>query len=227
MITYHPEITQGSEEWRAARCGLLTASEMHLMLTPSTLKASSNDKERAHVAELAAQRITKYVEPSYVSDDMLRGMDDEIAARAIYAKAYAPLETVGFITSDKLGFPIGYSPDAKLVGQNAGIEVKSRRQRFQMETICNLAMPTEYAIQLQTGLLVSEWEWIDFVSYSSGMPMVTMRIFPDEVIQKAIASAAKHAEERIALKIAQYTDVIASGARLIPTERRIYEEMHL
>ena len=43
MITYHAKLTQGSEEWHAARCGLLTASEMHLIVTP-TLKAASNEK---------------------------------------------------------------------------------------------------------------------------------------------------------------------------------------
>ena len=33
-ITYHPELIQGSDEWHAARCGLLTASEMKLIVTP-------------------------------------------------------------------------------------------------------------------------------------------------------------------------------------------------
>jgi len=70
-ITYYPELIQGSEEWHALRCGLLTASEMKLIITP-TLKVASNEKERAHLYELLAQRITKYVVPTYVSDDMLR-----------------------------------------------------------------------------------------------------------------------------------------------------------
>ncbi len=73
MITYYPDLIQGSDEWKSARCGLLTASEMKLIITPTTLKIASNDKERAHLYELLAQRITRYVEPSYISDDMLRG----------------------------------------------------------------------------------------------------------------------------------------------------------
>lgn len=78
-IIYHAELIQGSEPWHAARCGLLTASEMHLIVTP-TLKPASNDKERAHLYELLAQRITGYVEPSYISDAMLRGHQDELDA---------------------------------------------------------------------------------------------------------------------------------------------------
>ncbi|MDZ7904624.1 MAG: hypothetical protein U5N55_01660 [Cypionkella sp.] len=84
-ITYYPDVEQGSDEWLARRCGVLTASEVKLILTP-TLKTANNEKTRAHVWELAAQRITQYVEPSYIGDDMLRGMDDEIKARELYSK---------------------------------------------------------------------------------------------------------------------------------------------
>ena len=105
-ITYHADVVQGDEAWHAVRCGLLTASEMALIITP-TLKAASNEKERSHLYELLAQRITRYVEPRYIGDDMLRGMDDEITARPLYAKKYAPIQEVGFITNDKWGFTIG------------------------------------------------------------------------------------------------------------------------
>lgn len=225
-ITYHDDVVQGSDEWLALRCGLITASEMHLLLTP-TLKIASNDEERAHIAELTAQRLTRYVEPSYIGDDMLRGMDDEIEATALYGKKYAELETIGFITNDRWGFTLGYSPDAKLVGKNAGIENKSRRQKFQIETICSQEMPVDYVLQVQTGLLVAEWEWIDFNSYCGGLPMVTLRIYPNEKIQEAIINAAGEAEKRIAAKMERFGEVMRSDARLIPTERRIEQEMYV
>lgn len=93
-ITYHYNIVQGSDDWLAMRCGLLTASEMKLILTP-TLKIASNDKERAHTYELLAQRITGYVEPHYISDDMLRGQEDQFLAAASYSREYAPVQTSG------------------------------------------------------------------------------------------------------------------------------------
>ena len=71
-VRYHADFDQGSVDWLNARLGLLTASEVKLILTP-TLKLANNDKTRQHVWEIAAQRITRYVEPHYVSDDMLRG----------------------------------------------------------------------------------------------------------------------------------------------------------
>ena len=222
-ITYHNDLVQGSDEWLAARCGLLTASEMKLILTP-TLKVASNDKERAHLYELLAQRVTGYVEPTYISEDMLRGHDDELEARHIYSKHFAPVTEVGFITNDRWGFTIGYSPDG-LVGDDGLIECKSRRQKYQVQTIIEWVegiAPAEYLLQCQTGMLVAEREWCDLISYSGGLPMQPMRIHADPVVQDAIIEAATRFEQRLAEKLAIYEAAIAG---LIPTERRIEQEM--
>ncbi len=227
VITVHKEMVQGSEEWTAARCGLLTASEMSLIITP-TLKAASNDKERGHLYELLAQRITKYVEPSYVSDAMLRGLDDEIDALEAYDKNYAKVERVGFITNDRFGFTIGYSPDA-LVGDDGQVECKSRSQKYQIRTLVDYvsadSIDPDFMIQVQTGLLVSERKWCDLVSYCGGLPMATVRVLPDEKIQAAIVAAATAFEERLAFAHGEFYAVMKSKARLIPTERKIREEM--
>ncbi len=236
-ICYHPNLIQGSEEWLAMRCGLLTASEMKLILTP-TLKIASNDKERAHLYELLAQRITGYVEPSYVSDDMLRGRDDEIEARIVYTKTYAPVRECGFITNDKWGFTIGYSPDALVDVDPEGegqIECKSRRQRFQVQTIVeNMGddegetIPPDFMIQIQTGLLVTERKWCDFVSYSGGLPMATVRVFPHPETQRAILGAAVEFEAKLKQKLSTYNAALASKRRhLVPTERKIETEMYV
>jgi len=226
-ITIHHDLLQGSDEWLAARRGLLTASEMHLILTP-TLKVANNDKTRAHVWELLAQRITGYVEPHYVSDDMLRGHQDEMEACILYAEKCAPLQNVGFITNSKWGFTLGYSPDA-LVGEDGLLECKSRRQKFQIQTIVENVgadtVPPEYMMQLQTGLLVSERQWIDFVSYSGGLHMVVLRVYPIPEIQEAIIDAATQFEATLAEKRALYDEAIASPARLYPTERKERQEI--
>ena len=222
-IISHTDLIQGSEEWLQARCGLLTASEMKLILTP-TLKIASNDKERQHLYELLAQRITGYVEPRYISDDMLRGREDEIEARIVYAKQYAPVDDVGFITNDKWGFTLGYSPDG-LVGDDGLIECKSRRQKYQIQTIADAEVPEEFVLQLQTGLLVSEREWVDFISYSGGLPMITLRVFPDPLIQDAIVTAAAAFEARLAERLGHYGATLLSEVRLIPTERKVEQEM--
>jgi predicted phage-related endonuclease len=225
MIRYRPALVQGSDEWLAARCGLLTASEMKHIITPAKLQYASNDKERSHLYELLAQRITKHVEPHYVSDDMLRGQEDEIDAKAAYAKHYAPVQAMGFVTNDKWGFTLGYSPDA-LVGDDGQIECKGRRQKYQFETIIANQMPAEFLIQVQTGLLVTERKWCDFVSYCGGVHMLTLRVHPDRVVQDAIVEAATTFHQKLEKLMEMYTDRLLDGSsRLIPTERRIVQEI--
>lgn len=225
MIRYHENLIQGSDEWRAARCGLLTASEMKHIITPAKLDYAKNDKSRAHLYELLAQRVTKYVEPSYIGDDMLRGQEDEIDAIRHYQENYGPVVSMGFITNDKWGFTLGYSPDA-LVGNDGVIEAKGRRQKFQAETIIKAEMPNEFMIQVQTGLLVSERKWCDFISYCGGMHMVTIRIAEEPEIQDAIIEAATCFHETLDELLAEYNAKLNdAGLRLVPTERRIEEEI--
>jgi len=224
-ITYHRDLIQGSDAWMAARCGLLTASQIKLILTPK-LKIATNEKSSAHLYELLAQRVTGHVEPHYISDDMLRGQVDEIDARALYTRHYAPVEEVGFVTNDEWAFVVGYSPDG-LVGDDGLIEIKSRRAKWQAETIISGVMPDDYLIQVQTGMLVTGRRWCDFVSYSGGMPMVTIRVHADDAVQSAIIDAARAFEATASEKMAAYRARLDGTARLIPTERRIEQEMEI
>lgn len=217
MIQYYNDLIQGTPEWLDARCGLVTASEVKLLLTP-TLKTANNDKARAHLYELCAQRVTRFVEPHYITDDMERGNMDEIEARQLYNDKIAPVTEMGFITNDKWGFTIGYSPDG-LVGDEGLIEIKSRRQKFQFQTIINDEVDSDYVLQLQTGLLVSERKWIDFIQYSAGMPMFVKRVYPDWDIQNAIVECVSEFELRANAYIQLYNE---RAKNYLMTERKEY-----
>lgn len=221
---FHRDMIQGSEEWRAARCGMLTASEMKLIITPSTLKPAKSDKASAHLYELLAQRITGYVEPHYISDDMLRGHTEEDEARGLYDLHFDRVRQCGFVTNDKWGFTIGCSPDG-LVGDDGLIECKSRRQKFQVETIISGTMPDEHLIQVQTALMVTERAWCDYVSYCGGLPMAPIRVFPDPKVMAAIWDAAFAFEKLLAQGLRLYNARLESGAKFIETERKIEQEM--
>jgi hypothetical protein len=218
-ITIYEDLIQGGPEWLQARCGLLTASEMKLILTP-TLKIASNDKERAHVYEIAAQRVLNHVEPHYIGDDMLRGKVEEVEARIKYEDNYAPVKQVGFITNDKWGFKLGYSPDG-LIGDDGAVEFKSRRQKYQFQTIATGEVPEEFVLQIQAGLLVSERYWIDFVSYCGGMPMFVKRVYADTEIQKAIIEASTKFHQKVDDVIRKYD---LTAGTLVQTERKNYDE---
>ena len=224
-IQFHPEIEQGTDDWLALRCGKLCASEMKHIITP-TLKVANNDKTRSHVYEIAFQRLTGVVEPQYVSDSMLRGQEDEVYARAAYSEHFAPVDETGFITNCRWGFTLGYSPDG-LVGDDGLIECKSRCGKYHVQTVADNAVPDEYMIQLQTALLVSERQWIDFISYCGGMPMFVKRVYPDPAFHNAIVAAAVAFEDKVQDVMREYRGTLTTLPKLIETERRVEQEMVL
>lgn len=223
-LTIHETLEQGSDEWLQARCGKITASEMSLILTP-TLKVADNDKTKKHAFTLAAQRLTNYVEPHYISDSMIRGQADEIKARDAYSENYAPVQEIGGMERDFGSFSIWYSPDG-LVGEDGCIECKSRMAHFQIQTFVDWDVPPEYKLQVQTALLVSGRDWVDYISYSSGLPVAVIRVYPDETVHHAILSACEAFEEKVQRVMQLYQSRLDElGDAVIMTEREIEQEM--
>jgi hypothetical protein len=225
-VQIHCDYEQGSQKWLEARCGLLTASEFDRIITP-TLKIADNPKSRAHLWEMAAQRITGFVEPQYISDAMLRGQEDEIRARADYEKHFAPVQTCGFVTNNKWGFTLGCSPDG-LVGDDGLIECKSSCQKLHVQRLVDHFEsgdpPEEFMLQVQGLMLVTERSWCDLLLRCGGLPQKCIRIEPDEKIQSAIVDAAAKFESRINEVVATWL-LLAADPKLIPTEREVEEEM--
>lgn len=202
-ITIHADLEQGTDEWLQARCGLLTASTIGKLITP-TLKTANNDTSRGLINTLAAERITGHVDYVQPSFDMQRGTDDEPFARDAYSQHHAPVTEVGFITRDFGEYTLGYSPDG-LVGDDGLIEIKSRRPKAHVATILAGEPPAENMAQLQTGLLITGSKWIDYVSYCQGMPLWTCRVYPTEQWADAIKATAAAAESTLEVVLRAYT----------------------
>jgi hypothetical protein len=215
-LTNYPDLIQGSEEWLAARRGIVTASVVGQLITASTLKVASNDYSRALTASLVAERITGHTDPVFVTSDMLRGTLDEPIARAIYAEHYAPVDETGFMVRDEGDWRLGYSPDG-LVGDDGLIEIKSRRQKKQLQTILADQVPTENMAQIQAGLLVTGRAWCDYVSFSGGMPLYVKRVLPDIRWQDAIVAAVTAFEANAAEMTSIYFDAVSG----LPATERI------
>lgn len=231
----------GTAEWYDQRRGMVTASVVGRLITP-TLKIAANDYSRALTADLVAERITGYSEPTYMNGDMWRGIDDEPRAIGDYSDHYAFVTASGFMVREVNGctcegrtdpwpghadscpqvkrFEIGYSPDG-LVGDDGLIEVKSRRQKKQLQTVLSDAVPAENMAQLQAGLLVSGREWIDYVSYCGGMSLYVKRVLPDpdwfEAITEAVALFEQVADEMVAA-YNQATSGLPISARFVEPE---------
>lgn len=275
-LTVFHDLVQGTDEWHAARRGIVTASVVGQLITvspapatsvpcpscgatpgwpcvsrarkepsaiktthpervphpsaPPVIEAAHNDTSRALTTYLAAERITGWSDPVYVTNDMLRGTLDEPIARDLYSEHFAPVDEVGFMVRDfvvmneehsEVPFSIGYSPDG-LVGTDGLIEIKSRRAKKHLQTILDDQVPAENMAQLQTGLLVSGRQWIDYVSYCGGMPLWVKRVHPDQKWQAAIIAAARQFEATATAMTAAYNAAVAG---LPMTERVLEEEM--
>lgn len=218
-----PDLVQRSDAWYDARRGMVTASVVDKLITAKTLKPADNDTSRRLLKMLVAERITGYTEPTYQSDDMIRGIEDEPRAADKYSEHYAPVTPAGFMIRDDWGFPIGYSPDG-LVGDDGLIEVKSRRQHHQLDAIVTDTVPADCMAQLQCGLLVSGREWCDYVSYCGGMPMWVKRVTPERRWQNAIVAAVRHFEASAEAMTDTYDRAVVG---LPLTERVVELEMRI
>jgi hypothetical protein len=217
-----PDLIQGTDAWLDQRRGMVTASVVGQLITATTIKPAKNDYSRALTAQLVAERITGWTDPQYVSDDMLRGHEDEPRARDLYSEHFAEARESGFMIRREPKWTLGYSPDG-LVGDDGLIEVKSHRPKKQLQTILSGEVPAENMAQLQAGLLVSGRGWIDYVSYCGGMPMWVKRVLPDDRWFEAIETAVIRFEETAAEMVTAYETATAG----MPTTERApdFEEM--
>lgn len=187
---YHHNIIQGSPEWHELRRGIVTSSTVAGLIT-ATGKIADNETVRNMAYKMAAERINGRIEKSFTTYEMERGHTEEVFARDLYAEKYSPVVECGLAETSRLGFRVGYSPDG-LVGDDGLIEVKSRMPKFQIQTICAQAVPSEYRLQIQSGLWVSQRKWCDFIQYSNGMAMYVHRATPDletfDLIERALCA---------------------------------------
>jgi predicted phage-related endonuclease len=199
---YRFDIQQGTDEWLALRRGVITASTIGKLLTP-TGKAAKNDSARTQLLQLLAERITGESEASYYNDDMARGHLLEPLARDLYSESFDPVVECGFITMDFDGTTIGYSPDG-LVGDDGLIEIKAPRPKGHLRSLLSGEVPTEYLPQLMTGLAVTGRRWIDYISYAPGLPLFVQRCERDEELIEPLIMVAQAAEAQLADMLQRY-----------------------
>jgi hypothetical protein len=215
-VTTYANLEQGSDQWLAARCGLLTATTIGRLITPSTLKTADNETSRQLTLTLAAERITGHVEYVHPTFDMQRGTEDEPYARDVYAETYAPVQEIGFVTLERDGYKIGYSPDG-YAGEFGLIEIKSRKPEKHIAHVLAGKPPLYNMAQMQAGMFITGRLWCDYISFSAGLPLWTHRVYPDARWFAAIETAALAFEDNVGFIIGSFT----SATRNLPaTERR-------
>lgn len=176
---------QGTNEWLNARLGIMTASNAHLLLVNGK-KDGLGDGLITHAYHLIAERFTGQMSGKFDGNEYTeRGHILEPIVSDYYVKmGYATpseIAEVGIVLNfaDKYGYPVGASPD-RLVGENAGLEIKTREPDLQAKLLDTDDIGKEHLAQVQFNLWVTGRKCWDYISYSDGMPFFIKRFQPDE-----------------------------------------------
>ena len=160
-------IEQGTLEWHELRRGKVTASRVADILAKT--KTGPSASRQNYLIELALQRTTKTIEPSYTNAAMEWGTATEPQARVAYEVATNNfVDQVPFIDHPTIqGF--GCSPDG-LVGKDGLLEIKCPNSATHWEYFKYRKAPQKYVIQMQAQMAVTGAKWCDFVSFDPRMP---------------------------------------------------------
>ena len=171
MTTFTTEdrvaVEQGTPEWHELRRGKVTASRVADILAKT--KTGPSASRQNYLIELALQRTTKTIEPSYTNAAMEWGTATEPQARVAYEVAtHNFVDQVAFIDHPTIkGF--GCSPDG-LVNKDGLIEIKCPNSATHWEYFKAKEPPKKYFIQMQAQMAVTGAKWCDFVSFDPRMP---------------------------------------------------------
>lgn len=182
------DCSQNSPEWFSARAGLPTASNFAAILARGEGKT-----RRSYLLRLAAEILTGEPGETFSNGPIERGHQMEEEARALYAFSRdVDPQIVGFIKNDGIipGAIIGCSPDA-LLGENALLEIKSKRADLLIDILIKDEWPPEHRAQCQGALWVTEREYIDLVCYAPGIPLFVKRATRDESYIVRLAEAVE------------------------------------
>lgn len=169
------DLEQGTPEWHAARCGVVTASVFHTVLAKGRGGAPSETRKKL-LYQLAAETITGEYVPTWDGNKHTeRGHVMEPQVRDLYmATSALDCRQVGFMRRGR----IGCSPDT-LVGDEGLLEIKTKLPHLQIEAVLAGKLPSDHVAQVQGQLLVSGRQWCDFRSYWPGLPELRVRVYRD------------------------------------------------
>ena len=167
------DIIQGTDEWKAVRCGRVTASRVADVVAKT--KTGFGASRGNYMAELIAERLTGETADSYTNAAMQWGTDMEPQARAEYEfAANVTVTEIGFVEHPSIAMT-GASPDG-LVGDDGMVEIKCPNTSTHIDTLLTGTVFGKYDTQMQWQMACAGRMWCDFVSFDPRLP-ASMQLF--------------------------------------------------
>lgn len=202
---------QGTDAWWQCRLGIPTASGFKRLLTS---KGALSESLNGYAAELAAELFTgRPLESMDGNAWMQRGKEHEAEARASYAFIHdVEVKEIGFVSMDDAC--AGCSPDG-LIGDDGGLEIKCLKPERHIAAVHYYKkhgkIPSDYLLQVQGSLMVTERKWWDLWFWSPELPPLAIRATPDKEIHaalsKAIAAVIAERDSQLASQRHQQTHI--------------------
>lgn len=180
---------QGTEEWKLARLGKVTASKIADVVART--KTGWGASRANYAAQLIAERLTGVPTEGYVNAAMQHGTETEPQARAAYSflTDNVVVET-GFVEHPSIGMS-GCSPDG-LVGDDGLVEIKCPNTATHLETLLGAEIDGKYIKQMQWQMACTGRRWCDFVSFDPRLPVdLQMKVQRVEIDQTLIEALEK------------------------------------
>lgn len=155
---------QGTEEWKLARLGKVTASRV------SAARAKKGTATRAdYIADIITERLTGSPIESYTNAYMEWGTANEPLARAAYEiKTGIWVEQVAIVNHPTIP-NFAASPDG-LVWTDGLLEIKCPKTSTHLNWMMKGTVPSEHKNQMLAQLACTGREWVDFVSFDPRLP---------------------------------------------------------
>jgi putative phage-type endonuclease len=167
---------QGSEEWRLARCGHITASRLHAA-TAKGARGGYLSTRQDVIWQVIEERLTGIPAEVFQTYAMRWGTETEPSAIAAAELICGfSVEPAGYVQHSSIPMT-GASPDG-LIGQDGLIEVKCPTTKTHLQTLLNGRVPEQYRPQMQWQLACTGREWVQFVSFDPRLP-VEYQLFLD------------------------------------------------
>lgn len=160
------DIEQRSDEWHAARCGSLGASQIADAISKSKDGKAFGSTSANLRAKLVVERLTGIQEDGFKTAAIQHGIDSEKTARLAYeAHTGAFVTEVGLYKHPTIECTHA-SPDG-LVGDNGLIEIKCPNSATHIDTLKTEKVPTKYLYQMQWQMRCTDRQWCDYVSFDN------------------------------------------------------------
>jgi putative phage-type endonuclease len=155
---------QGTEEWKLARLGKVTASRV------SAARAKKGTATRAdYIADIITERLTGSPIESFTNAYMEWGTANEPLARAAYEiKTGIWVEQVAIVNHPTIP-NFAASPDG-LVWTDGLLEIKCPKTSTHLNWMMKGEPPSEHKHQMLAQLACTGREWVDFVSFDPRLP---------------------------------------------------------